>query len=222
MGRLFMLVPSSSGTAGSSVHFLRWPWVDTKAKGAAGVYDLEGGGTWWNCTVTVPFFLIKVGPLKQCCCRVRGIRSQAFDPLSIKWHHPKKCSLIRRTEDLHRSGTPAGGRTAAGSKAASTFPWKWWKRWGFCGLFSECVSSATDRAKPPPVLWRNSLSACIRWDLRHCWWEGQRWQPSWRWCLTEQRKSQIRHFLLHIFWWKQSFFYLFTRYLHLQQWENFH
>lgn len=97
--------------------------------------------------------------------------------------------FLRRNEDQHHSELPAGGRPTADSKKLATCPWRSWRRWGFCGLFSRCVFSASDRVRVPPALGRSWWSRCKGLGSRHCWWGGWRWRPSWRWCLKETRSE---------------------------------
>lgn len=93
---------------------------------------------------------------------------------------------FRRSGGLHLSVIPAGGRTRDGSRKSVGSPWRSWTRWGFCGLFSTCVVSASGRVRPLPALWKSLWSRCRVWGSRHCWWEGWRWPPSWRWCLKKK------------------------------------
>ena len=131
-------------------------------------------------------------------------------PVVYKMARFIECSF-RRNEDRRRSVKPAAGRQVAGSKVPVASLWRSWRRWGFCGLSSGCVFSASDRVKLPPALWRSSWSKCTGWGSRHCWLEGWRWQPSLKLCLKRASRSQTIDNLkldLHVFFmllYKQKF-----------------
>lgn len=67
------------------------------------------------------------------------------------------------------SAIPAGGRTGGGSRKSVGSPWRLWRRWGFCGLFSTCAVSASDRVRPLPALGKSLWSRCREWGSRRCW-----------------------------------------------------